>query len=452
MDRDLQGNLSMSKGGTSTTAPTTTTGTSGPWSGQQPYLLQGFNQAQNLFNQGGQQYYPGQTYAGPTSAQLQGITNESNLGLTGTAAQNAANPALANILGANWLNANPANPTYANAAGGGMNVNTGGYYTPLATGQQTNTMGMPTISGIASGNISNTAGQPTLDMFSSGALTSANNPYFSQMAKTVAGQVLPQITAPMNAANRMDSGLASYAAGQGLGSAIGNLAYQNYNQQLQQQQQAATQLGYLGQGNLAAREQAAGMMSNVGQENIGNQMQAAGALTNLGFGNIGTQLTGAQGLGQNFTGAGNQQLSAIGQAPSIGNLDYQQAAAMQEAGGNLQQLNQQAITDAMNRWNFGQQQPYSNLQTYMQNIQGNYGNQATQQETNYVNPMANALSSGLGAYGIGNLLGRSSSSPQTYTGLSNMTTDPSTGLISGIPTLSGGGGSLFSQIGNWLGF
>jgi hypothetical protein len=465
----------MSKGGQQPTGQTTNTSTSSPWAGQQPYILQGFNQAQNLFNQGGQQYYPGQTYAGPTGAQLQGIQNEANLGLTGTAAQNAANPALGNVLDPNWLTANPSNPTYAQAALGNMNVNTGGYYQPLASGQQTNTMGLPTIQNIAGGNLlntggqptlqqaaagqlANTQGQPTLNQFASGADLSATNPYFSQMAQNVSAQVLPQIQAQFAGGNRLDSGLATRAASEGLGSAIGNLAYQNYQQGLQQQQQAAAQLGqlgqqnlqqqlsaantlgYLGQGNLAAQMQAGGMLSNIGQQNIANQQAAAGALTNLGFGNIGTQLSGAQGLGQNFMGAGNQQLSAIGMAPQIGNLDYQQAAALQEAGGNIQTLNQQAIQDAVNRWNYGQQQPYQNLQTYMQGIQGTYGGQGSESQPYFTNPMANALSGGLGAYGIGNWLGgKGPGSGNAAGGAANAA------------NAAAGGGSLFSQIGNWAG-
>ena len=33
-----------------------------PWSGQQPYLTAGFQQARNLLNSGGPEYYPNATY------------------------------------------------------------------------------------------------------------------------------------------------------------------------------------------------------------------------------------------------------------------------------------------------------------------------------------------------------------------------------------------------------
>ena len=51
------GSMGGGGGGTSTTVQQ-----ADPWKGQQPYLLTGFAQAQNLLNQGGPQYYQGQNY------------------------------------------------------------------------------------------------------------------------------------------------------------------------------------------------------------------------------------------------------------------------------------------------------------------------------------------------------------------------------------------------------
>jgi hypothetical protein len=473
MARHHQGHLKMSKGGSGTPAgQTTSTATTAPWSGQQPYLLQGFNQAQNLYNQGGPQYYPGQTYAGPTDAQLGGIQAEANLGQTGTQAQNAANPALANILGSSWLTANPGNPLYSNAASGNLNVNTGNLYNPIATGAQTNTMGMPTISGIAGGDILNTGGQNTLNAAASGALTNtqgqntlnqfaggeftnAGNPYFQNMASTVAENVLPQIQGQFAAGNRLDSGLGTLAQSQGLGNAIGNLAYQNYQQGLQQQQGAASNLAQLGQSalgqqigaagtlgqlgasNLGAQLQAGGLMSNVGQQNIANQLAASNALTNLGFSNIGTQLSGAGGLSQNFMGAAGNQLGALGVTPSIGNLSYQQAGALQDAGQTTQGLNQAAINDAMQRWNYGQQQPYQNFQTYMQNLGGSYGSSGTESQPYYQNSLANTLAGGLGGSALIKGLFGSNNSGNIAAG-------------SGTAAAAGGGNTVGSWLGNVL--
>ena len=71
--------MSGGKGG----GDTTTTQKADPWSGQQPYLKFGFNQAQNLYNSGGPQFYPGRTYV-PFSGQT-----EQALGMAQNRAQRA---------------------------------------------------------------------------------------------------------------------------------------------------------------------------------------------------------------------------------------------------------------------------------------------------------------------------------------------------------------------------
>lgn len=98
---------------------TTTVQKADPWAGQQPYLTTGFQNVQNLYNSGGPQYFPGQTYAGPTSAQNTALTDQQNLATSGSngltsASQNAAQ----NILDPNFLNSNPGNAAYSQLANG----------------------------------------------------------------------------------------------------------------------------------------------------------------------------------------------------------------------------------------------------------------------------------------------------------------------------------------------
>lgn len=57
----------------------TTTQKSEPWEGQKPYTLEGYAEAQNLYNQGPAQYYPGSTVAGfgnETNNALNAITQQ----------------------------------------------------------------------------------------------------------------------------------------------------------------------------------------------------------------------------------------------------------------------------------------------------------------------------------------------------------------------------------------
>lgn len=68
----------------------------------------------------------------------------------------------------------------------------------------------------------------------------AGNPYFDQMAGRIKAQVMPGIDARFEMAGRGGSGLHGRALGEGLGDAMGGLAYQNYGAE-RQNQLAATQ-------------------------------------------------------------------------------------------------------------------------------------------------------------------------------------------------------------------
>lgn len=52
----------------------------GPWAPQQPYLTGMFSEAQRLYDQGPQQFYPGQTYVNPSAYSMAGIHQLANLG------------------------------------------------------------------------------------------------------------------------------------------------------------------------------------------------------------------------------------------------------------------------------------------------------------------------------------------------------------------------------------
>lgn len=153
----------------------TSTTKSDPWSGQQPYLLQGFQAAQNLYNNQSDypQYYQNSTVAGFNPGETAAIGGIQNTGMNGTSALNGANTALTN--------------------------------------------------------------------YTNGSMLSAQNPYFQNVANATAASITPQIEAQFTQGNSMNNPAATYATSQGLGNAIGNLAYQNYNQQSQNQLNAAAQ-------------------------------------------------------------------------------------------------------------------------------------------------------------------------------------------------------------------
>lgn len=72
-----------------------------------------------------------------------------------------------------------------------------------------------------------------------GSYLNQQNPYFNQVAQSTLGQVVPQLESQFAAGNGMNRPGAAYAVGQGAASAVGNLAYQDYQNQQANQLKAA---------------------------------------------------------------------------------------------------------------------------------------------------------------------------------------------------------------------
>ena len=192
------------KGGPSGT--TTSTSTTQPWSVQQPFIEQGFNAAQNLYNQNpsGPPYYPGQSYAGPTQDWSNALASITNLGQNNPVTQQSVGT-LTNLLSNQYLTNNPTNPTYGAIA---------------ATSPST-----PYLS--------------ALNPYLSGQMLSAGNPYQSQLIDSILGAVTPGIQKQFVAGGSLGSPQAAYATSQGQTSALAQPLFQNYQTQEQLQQQAA---------------------------------------------------------------------------------------------------------------------------------------------------------------------------------------------------------------------
>lgn len=133
-----------------------------PWAPQQPHLKHGFEEARNIYDQGPQQFFGGQTYANPDAA--------TTAGLNATEAR-----------------ANAGSPLLGQAQGEMSKILSGQYLDPNS------------------------------------------NPGFSSMLDSVRANVLPGIDSRFISAGRSGSGLHGRAVGEGLGSAIGQLTYGNYN-------------------------------------------------------------------------------------------------------------------------------------------------------------------------------------------------------------------------------
>jgi hypothetical protein len=91
-------------GGVPTTGQTVTS-TTAPWSGQQPYLTFGFQQAQNLYNQGGPQYYPDNTLAPVSNETNQALDLQAQRALNGSPLTAAAQAGDLGTAQGNYLSA-----------------------------------------------------------------------------------------------------------------------------------------------------------------------------------------------------------------------------------------------------------------------------------------------------------------------------------------------------------
>lgn len=158
--------------------------------------------------------------------------------------------------------------------------------------------------------LQNNSGLNTLN-----AMSSAVNPYSDALYNRANQQALSQINGNFSKAGRYGSGAHENA----VADASQNLANQFYSNAYNQQLQAA---------------QAAGQMYN-------------------------------QGIGQQIMGAG--------QAQNLGNQAYTDAAALSEAGGVLEDYQQELLNAAKDKYDYEAQRPLLALQNYNALVQGDYG-------------------------------------------------------------------------------
>lgn len=170
----------------------------------------------------------------------------------------------------------------------------------------------------------------------------------------------------------------------------------------------------------ATAPQTAGAFSGAGRYGSGayqNQVKN----NELAFGTSLNNLA-ANIYGSNYASERDRQLAAAGQAGGINQAQYINPTAALGAGG-VRQTQQQNVDNAnMAAYNYNRDQPTNALNSYLGQIQGNYGQSGTTTQSTpiYTNPAAQAIGGGLGiaslfapgagggsaASGIGSMLGK----------------------------------------------
>ena len=409
------------KGGNRTS---TTTQQATPWAAQQPYLRDVFQQAQNLYQQGGQQYYPGDLVAPFAPAQQQAFDLITNRALSGSPQQDVLGAWLTNSMGQNQPSLSPAYGAAGQSMGGvgaSQNVLSGMAQNPYAAWSVPGASGygdvLSAISGANGlgeaqqqlGALGTSAGQQ-LDATARGDFL-GSNPYlddvYSNAAENVTRsfneEVMPGINATFGGAGRTGSGLhreavtgAAGRATDALGELATNIYAPAYESERNRQMQAAGMGGdlYLGGQGQALNAATAGL--GFGDAALGRSYGAASSLGNLGLGGVGAygDLYGAQT---------RQGLGAAALMPQYQGMQYRDLDALLGVGGAQQQQGQAQIDANVARYMFNQNSPYQNLNAYANNIYGlpgGYGT-TTQSETY---PRGSALSGILGGASLGSSL------------------------------------------------
>lgn len=263
-----------------------------PWSGQQPYLTDIFQQAQQLYNSGGMapNYYPGQTVADQSQWTQQALQMQADRAQSGS-------------------------PLIDNASNAMNNITTG---QALADNQGLNTLNQ---------------------------LSQEDNPYVDELYNRANQQAQSAINGNFSAAGRYGSGAHAAASAD----AANNLASEMYSSLWDKRADAAN---------------------------------AAGQLYNTGIG---------------------QQVVAGQTGQQLANQAYTDAAALSEAGGIMDEYNQQLINADIDRYNYDQQKALQALQNYNNLIQGSYGGTTTTTGQQYSSgsTLGNVLGGALTGGGLG---------------------------------------------------
>jgi hypothetical protein len=404
----------------------------------QPYLNYGWGQAQSLYQNNPQTYYPGQTladYIPPNSLQTQGYQDLYNTGQNVTAgmwptANTAFQQAASGQYGGQY---NPAYGGYAALAnstspvtqnyqalqqaaqqGGQQYADAIGQYAdPVAYYAQqaamNNNLGLSQLGNTASGAYLNS--NPDINA----AIQAAQRPVTENFQTSVA----PSIDAAASSAGRYGSGTMSGLYGQaqtklaqGLGDISSNMMNANYARERQAQDAAAQNYGQLYNAGLGLGMQgmgaAAGIQNQAANQYFAGQNAAQQAANAYG----GATQAGLTGLSSGFNTGNQASLDALRMYPGLAQAAYSGPQATIQAGTGLgaqdqqsRQFQQQQIQDQMARYYGVQQAPWQGLEQFMRTIGSPVGGSSSSTTPYYSNQMAGLGSVLSGGAGLLNSMG-----------------------------------------------
>ena len=284
---------------------TTTTSTIDPT--VQPYLSYGLSEAQRIYQSGGPQYYPGQTYVSPSQTTQTGLQALEQRALQGSPLVGQAQQQLQGTIGGNYLSGNPffqgAFTPAAQAATAQFNQAIGDISSAASKAGRYGSGAMGSLQDRASGQfaqqLTNTAGQLAYQNYA--------DERARQQAATMAAPAMAQADY-QDIQNLLSAGQAREGyTGQQLQSDIARF---NYGQQLPQQNLSAFLSSVYGNpmANLRTTTQSGTADTSTLQNVLGTAATLGGLYKNLG---------GSTGIG-NLWNSGSNWLSGFG-APTVSN-------------------------------------------------------------------------------------------------------------------------------------
>ena len=308
-----------------------------PWAGQQPFLKDVFQEAQDRYNSGDPNFFPGSTIEQFNPNELgyqQNVLDQFSSG-RGQALQQGAEGAVNNLFSSNDI----FNATSGLAPYGQESLVAASNQTDSQVGDMSNAS--PLMQQMLSGSVQQ---NPFIEQ--------ANNAMAADAVSNFQQQVMPALRASQIAyqpggSSRGD--IASGIAAGNVGRSITDFANTNrmnaFNSAQQQQMQAA-QLLEQGRGQRA-----------------GEALQQGSTAFGLGLGGQ-----------QQFAGQQNQALGAYG---TVSQTPYDLAGNINDVGMTQRELGQQNLDEDINRFQFDQNVQDQKLSNYANLIQGNYGGTTT---------------------------------------------------------------------------
>jgi len=409
-----------------------------PWYEAQPYYKDLYQQAQNWVDQGGQSFYPGQTYADLAPQQQQALQQKTDLATATLPGQigNVQSPYFDLLNGSGYTAAgNAVLPGSVNAINDAAQGGAPAYNAPQIgfTPSGANIMPdlfNPNVDSIAGPSPNDSLSQmmsatPDMSVWQP-AMDAAVRPLFQDYNRFTANNIRDQAIAAGQQGGSRQGVAEGIAMGDVLnkaGDIRSQMALQAARDALQQRsqgtgiaanlQQAQGQLG-LGQAQLAGN-----LATSQAGLDQGTQQMLAGLATNqAGLGldtlrlNEGSRQAGIQqqlaaaGLGTDLAGSAyGQQLNTLGMAPQMLSLSTLPSTMLGQVGDVYQAQDQQAIDEAMSRYNMENNQMGQLLPWYSNILTGNPSLTTTTSSAPRPNQQLTALGGAATGASIGGTVG-----------------------------------------------